>query len=103
MEAIEAIKAAKDYILEVFADEGIVELGLEELEMDEADSGVWEVTIGFRRGWQKPYAPNPPLTGLQDVLRPRDPKREERTYKTVRIRDDGTVVSMKHRDVSVPY
>ena len=99
MEAVQAVKAVKEYILEVFEDEGIVEIGLEELELD---SGVWEVTIGFRREWQKPYAPSPPPTGIHEIFRLRGPKREERTYKTVRIRQDGTVISMKHRDVSVP-
>ena len=101
MVAREAVQTAKEYILSIFEDEEIVEVGLEELEFEEGDSGVWKVTIGFRRGWQKPYAPTPPATGLHGVLRPPSPKRE-RTYKTVRIRDDGKVISLKHRNVSVP-
>ena len=52
MVAIEAVQAAKTYILEIFEDEQIVEVGLEELEYRDKDPGVWKVTIGFRRRWQ---------------------------------------------------
>ena len=101
MVAREAVQAAKDYILEVYGDEDIVEVGLEELEFLEEDSGVWQVTIGFRRKWQQPFDPGPPPHEARDFLRSPKP-RLARNYKTVRIRDDGTVLSMTHRDVSVP-
>lgn len=92
MVAREAVQTAKEYILEVFNDEGIDRLGLEELEFRVEDA-TWEVTIGFRRHWNS--AP-PPRFAL-----PSSP-REDRIYKTVRINEDGTVIAVKHRDVSVP-
>ena len=92
MEAVEAVKAAKEYILDVFEGEEVVELGLEELEFVDERPGVWEVTLGFRRRWHRsppppPFSPSP---------------KGERTYKKVRIRDDGKVISLRHRDVTVP-
>ncbi|MDE0626643.1 MAG: hypothetical protein OXH99_09615 [Bryobacterales bacterium] len=98
MNNVEAVQKAKTYILEVFEDEEILELGLEELRFEHS---VWEVTIGFRRRWQRSGAPPRPSLGLPSFSPPANPTRE-RTYKTVRIRDDGTVIEMKHRDVSVP-
>ena len=94
MVAREAVQKAKNYILHLFKDEGIDRLGLEELEFRVEDA-IWEVTIGFRRHWNS--SPPPP----QFIL-PSSP-REDRIYKTVRIRDDdGRVIAVKHRDVSVP-
>ena len=98
MNNVEAVQKAKAYIIEVFEDEGILELGLEELRFEKS---VWEVTIGFRRRWQRVHAPPPPPAGLPSFLPPPRAK-SERTYKTVRISDDGMVIEMKHRDVSVP-
>ena len=93
MIATEAVKKAKKYILLLFEDEGIDRLGLEELEFSGED-GIWEVTIGFRRHWDS--RPPPPRFTL-----PSSPG-EDRIYKLVRIRDDGTIIGVKHRDVSVP-
>ena len=101
MEVREAIRIAKNYVAETFRDEDIAEVGLEEVTFLEADSGVWEVTIGFRRGWQTTATPTPPPPPLEGLVPPR-PSVRDRTYKSVRIRDDGTVISMTHRDVSVP-
>ena len=95
MVATEAVQAAKEYILELFKDEKIARVGLEELEFRVEDA-MWEVTIGFQRLWQ---FDSPARSGT--VLLPPRPT-ADRTYKTVCMRDDGTVVSLKHRDVSVP-
>lgn len=94
MIATEAVQAAKDHILELFEDEKIARVGLEELEF-RAEDAVWAVTIGFDRLWQS----DSPVQ-LGNVLPPR-PSKTDRTYKTVCLRDDGTVISLKHRDVSV--
>lgn len=94
MVATEAVQAAKDYILELFKDEKIARVGLEELEFRVEDA-MWEITIGFQRLWQ---SDSPARLG-NALLAP--PAKADRTYKTVCIRDDGTVVSLKHRDVSV--
>lgn len=88
MNAREAIEVAKGHFVEIFADEGITEVGLEEVEFERDDS-VWSITIGFRRAWQhlaKPgaFSVSPPV----------------RTYKIVKIRDsDGTLVTIRHREV----
>ena len=94
MIATEAVQAAKDHILELFEDEKIARVGLEELEF-RAEDAVWAVTIGFDRLWQS----DSPVQ-LGNVLLP-PPSKTDRTYKTVCLRDDGTVISLKHRDVSV--
>ena len=91
MVATEAVQAAKKHILNLYKDEPIVNVGLEELEFADKAPGVWEVTIGFSRRWQGG-------SGSGAVFGPSD----DRTYKTVRIRDDGTLISVKHRDVSIP-
>ncbi len=94
MLASEAVQAAKDYIGELFEDEKIARVGLEELEF-KAEEAVWEVTIGFQRHWQSDSA------RARDVALLARPA-AHRTYKTVCMRDDGTVIALKHRDVSVP-
>ena len=93
MVAGEAVQAAKEYILEVFKDEEIARVGLEELELKDA---IWKVTIGFQRSWRTDSS-----DPLPRVLFP--PLKTDRIYKTVQIRDDdGSVISLKHRDMSVP-
>lgn len=94
MVATEAVQAAKEYILALFRDEKIAHVGLEELEFRVEDA-MWKVTIGFQRPW---HADSSNL--LPSVLSP--PPKIDRTYKTVHIRDDGTIISLKHRDVSIP-
>ncbi|MCE2423218.1 MAG: hypothetical protein J4G03_07925 [Gemmatimonadetes bacterium] len=93
MVASEAVQAAKDHILDLFKDEKIARVRLEELEFSVEDD-TWEVTIGFQHPWQAESSDLWP-----SVLRP---EFAARTYKKVCIRDDGTFVSMKHRDVSIP-
>jgi hypothetical protein len=53
MNVTEAVAAAKKYIGELFAQEGISNLGLEEIEFDE-HAGEWRVTVGFSRPWDAP-------------------------------------------------
>ena len=52
MEPKEAVSLAKRYIRELFADEEITEVGLEELDYD-ADAQTWKITLGFRRPWTR--------------------------------------------------
>lgn len=94
MIATEAVRVAREYILRLFTDEKIARVGLEELEF-RAEDAVWEVTIGFQRLWQSDSPAQ-----LDSVPLP-GPPNPDRTYKTVCIRDDGTVIALKHRDVSV--
>jgi hypothetical protein len=87
MENREAIKRAKDYVIEVFADEGIVDIGLEEIKRDNNDT--WDITIGFSRDWQKNRSLTATYTGISS----------RRSYKTIKIdANDGRVISMEEAE-----
>ncbi|WP_081413113.1 hypothetical protein [Chitinilyticum aquatile] len=53
MDVKQAVKIAKDYVLELFSDEELVNVGLEEVELVQPDD-EWVVTIGFSRPWDAP-------------------------------------------------
>ncbi len=55
MDVKEAISLARDYVKEVFTEEQISAVGLEEVEFDES-SDNWHVTIGFTRPWDRLHA-----------------------------------------------
>lgn len=87
MERIEAVRLAKQVIKEVFADEKIGQIGLEEINFD-ADQDEWRVTIGFahraakRQGFPAEYQPN----------------WTKRSYKVVHLKDeDGQFVGLRDR------
>jgi hypothetical protein len=85
MEVKQAVKAAKDYVADLFAEEHIRQIVLEEIEFDEKNRS-WFVTIGFARPWEESGA-------LTRAIFP-----EPRSYKVVRISDDnGRVISVKDR------
>ncbi len=89
MDVREAVQMAKDYVAEIFADESIANVGLEEVEFDEMEQ-VWAITIGFSRFWGR----------IGDVVRALDGN-AARTFKIVRIEDNtGRVQSIKHRTVT---
>lgn len=90
MGAKEAVRAAKEHIADLFQDEGVMDVGLEELDYRDGDLGVWEITVGFRRVWKGPDPVGNPLAVLSGRTSPR-------TYKVVRISDDGKVLDLKHR------
>ena len=94
MVAKEAVRAAKERTIDLFQDEGVLDVGLEELEYLDGAPGVWEVTIGFRRIWKGPDPVGNPLALLSG-------RTSARTYKTVRISEDGEVLALKHREVAV--
>ncbi|MGE0259698.1 MAG: hypothetical protein AB7H71_08870 [Alphaproteobacteria bacterium] len=84
MEVREAVALAKRYVGELFVDEPIGELGLEEVEFDES-SGTWLITIGFLRNWSR---------GGIEAFAPK-----KRDYKVVRILDaDKKMISVKNRE-----
>ena len=87
MDVKEAVGTAKGYVTELFADEAITHVGLEEVVFDEL-SGDWKVTIGFSRPWNQ----------LNAVVTALSPDRHGRAYKMVRIKDhDGSVTSLTDR------
>ncbi len=52
MDVKQAVEMAKNYIVDLFANEGLSNLGLEDVEFDDV-RGVWNVTVGFSRPWDK--------------------------------------------------
>jgi hypothetical protein len=87
MDVKEAVKVAKSYVADVFGDEGLTNLGLEEVERGEG-AEAWRVTVGFSRPWNTLRNPYTMVTG---ELAPR------RSYKVVSLRDNGEVISVKQR------
>lgn len=92
MDVNEAVMRAKQHVLELFATEGVENIGLEEVEFDEYNK-TWSITIGFSRPWDH-QPPNPFIA----ITAPKPyPKR---SYKVVRISDDDAkVISVKNREV----
>jgi len=89
MDVNEAVRLAKQYVFELFATEGVENIGLEEVEFNEVGN-TWSITIGFSRPWD--HQPNPFAS-----LSSRTPKR---SYKVIRISDaDAKVISVKNREV----
>ena len=78
---------AKTYVVDLFDDEEISNVGLEEVEFDDS-LDKWIVTIGFSRPWDR-------KTTLNVALGERRPGR---SYKVLHIADtDGRVLSLKDR------
>lgn len=89
MDVKEAVNTAKTYVAELFANEGLSNLGLEEVEFDDS-TGAWKVTVGFSRPWDR--VPTAIVAIAQGASPPR-------SYKVVRIDDaTGRVVSVKTRE-----
>ena len=83
MEVKEAAQTAREYLANLFAEEEITNVGLEEVVFDDV-SNEWRITIGFSRPWNR-----------QNALRRLS---EARSYKVVCINDEsGNVTSLKDR------
>ena len=86
----EAVERAKVHIQDLFGDEGVHNVGLEEVEFDDA-SKTWIVTIGFSRPWDEPA--NSLVSIARQMALP------SRSYKVVRIDDrTGEVQSVRNRE-----
>ena len=86
MDVKEAVDQAKRHVADLFSKEGLVNLGLEEVEFDDALE-QWRITVGFSRSWD-----HQGVAAL--ALIPR------RTYKVVTIDKGGTVLSVKNRETA---
>lgn len=86
MDVKEAVKIAKQYTADVFDDEGVRGLALEEIEYDES-SGDWLVTVSFLPKLD-PMASLGKLAGIKPLAR---------QYKVVRIDNRGNTLSIKRR------
>jgi hypothetical protein len=88
MNVKQAVELAKARIRELFADEEISNLGLEEVDFDERDDH-WVITVGFSRPWDTPRSA---LAGLSS---------QKRTYKTIRIDNKGNDnYRVKNREIA---
>lgn len=89
MDVKQAVALAKQYVLDLFAEEKITNLGLEEVEFDE-QTKEWIVTLGFSRPWDEPRNV---LAALAQTPYTR------RAYKVIRISDvRGSVLAVKARE-----
>ena len=89
MDSRDAIAAAKQYLTEIYADEQIGYITLEEIE-HRAQDGVWVVALQFSRPWTTPR------TRAQEVLENLgavSPQR--RSSKLITMTEAGDVLSMK--------
>ena len=99
MDVKEAAQTARKYVADVFADDEISNVGLEEVEFDDGPA-VWRITLSFLR-------PSGTMSSL-DVIAPglahtRGSRNVRRLYKTVNVDDEsGRVISVKHRVLDAP-
>ena len=97
MDVKEAARAARAYIADLFADENVQHVGLEEVEFNDV-AEVWNITIGFSRPWELSKDPASYSSPLLEELKLPPPPTLHRSYKIVRVRDsDGCVISVTHR------
>ena len=88
MDVKEAVDLAKQHVSDLFAKEGVVNLGLEEVEYDDARE-QWRITVGFSRPWEQQAALHAML-GAQ----------VKRSYKVVIIDKAGKALSVKNRETA---
>jgi hypothetical protein len=89
MEVKEAVQIAINYIDDLFSNENISNVGLEEITFDDTQN-CWNVTVGFSRPWdyQSP--------GFATSLQPQKPVRQ---YKIIKVSDlEGKVKTIKIRE-----
>ena len=83
MDVKEVTKTARESVAEIFADEQITNLGMEEVVYDEK-SEQWRITFGFARPWDR-----------QGDMGVRMGLKAPRAYKVVHIDDsNGNVVAL---------
>ena len=87
MNVKEAVRTAKEYLGDLFEDEQIMNVGLEEIVFEDV-SNIWKITIGFSRPWNQ----KGPLVATLVEGQP------SRSYKVLSINDDsGKVESLTDR------
>jgi hypothetical protein len=88
MDVKTAVGTAKQWLANVLTDEGISNVGLEEVEFDE-QRGVWLITLGFSRPWNTVKNAFTAISGEPAA---------RRAYRVIAVKEpDGEVVSMKRR------
>lgn len=100
MERLDAVKTAKQYIADLYSDEGITKPRLEELNYDRV-RGCWLVTVGF--AYQGSSDTRRSVAVAPSLARA---VYGDRMYKLVRVDDgSGDVIGMTDRmlDPSLPH
>lgn len=97
MDVKDAVARAKASLSDLFSEEGVLDLRLEEVERDEPEK-AWNITLGFLR--KAPPSPKDAAAALGLAFTLDAISARRRAYRVVRVKDDGTVVSVKHRDLS---
>ena len=94
MDVRDAVKLAKAYVSEVFSEESIRDIGLEETEFVE-ETGEWTITVGFRRPFERRIQKQD--NSITSLFHP-NLGYENRWYKSVQIDDkSGKIVRMLDR------
>ena len=89
MDVKDAVHKAKEFLVDLLADEDPSNIGLEEVEYDDQER-AWLVTLGFSRPWNSTRNTLTSITGESAV---------KRAYRTLKISDEtGKVASIKRRD-----
>ncbi len=87
MDVKEAVRTAKEYVVDLFQDENIMHVSLEEVVFEEV-SAVWKITIGFSRPWD---LNGPAVTAFIDAP-------YARSYKVLSLNDaSGRVEALRDR------
>ena len=97
MNVQEVVRLAKNYVKDVFVEEQITNVGLEEIKFNE-DQDCWEITIGFSRPWD--YHTRSLFENIHDPLQTqRRPK--TRSFKVVNIdASNAKVLSVKNHELT---
>ncbi|KAF0113411.1 MAG: hypothetical protein FD149_2146 [Rhodospirillaceae bacterium] len=96
MDVKNAVAIAKAYVADLFAEESVNTITIEEVAFNEQED-MWNVTLGFYRqvsplSESEQWAKLPYSRAALDHL--------EKTYKTVQIKDStGAVVALRHREI----
>jgi len=87
----EAVRAAKKWLAQVYADESIARIALEEVRFRD---GNWEITLGFNR--LDPDAVEHNVKAIEDLY-----ARRLRVYKVLVVAgNDNHVLEMRDREVA---
>ncbi len=97
IEVNEAVKIAKNFVKDLFQDEEIFNVSLEEVNFND-DSDNWIVTIGYDLVRKKAISP---IHGVLSIVQT-DNTEQIREYKTVTLdADDGSFKGMNIRQFSL--
>jgi len=97
MDAKEAVRLAKDYVKDIFVEEQITNVGLEEIKFND-DQDCWEITVGFSRPWDY-YARNLFEDVHSSFEKQRRPK--TRSFKVVNIdASNAKVLSVRNHELT---